>query len=80
MSTNLSNKKGTISACLNKHVDEIWACVNNVPLMRQTVLKLLDSPEITEKLGVVKAKEHLSKCSNSSFLSTLTTYLMGEKL
>ena len=80
MAKNLTRYNGTIANHLMSHKDEIWACGNDVKKMREVVIKLLDAPTLKDKKAVFEAKEIFRKSHDSLFLSSLITYMTGEKV
>ena len=80
MAKDLTKFDGTIAKHLTAHQDEIFACGNNVQLMRKKVLELLDEPTLKDKKAVANAKDVLSKAHPSLFLSSLVTYMTGDKV
>ena len=80
MAKNLTKYNGTIANHLTAHKDEIWACGNDIKRMREVVTKLLDSPNLKDKKAVYEAKQIFAKAHDSLFLSSLVTYMTGEKV
>lgn len=80
MAKNLTKYNGTIAKHLMSHKDEIWACGDNVRQMREVVIKLLDEPTLKDKKAVFEAKEIFRKAHDSLFLSSLITYMTGDKV
>ena len=77
----LRTVKGTVANYFNKHLDEIYAPLNNNDIegCRKVVLELLKSPEITDKEAKEKATELLGRLKGQAFITVLSTYIMGIK-
>lgn len=80
MKKNIQNQKGTIAYVLTKNTDKLWACGDNIKAMREVAIKLLDDKSITDKEAVIKARKIFQTAKDNLFLSTLMTYMTGDKV
>lgn len=76
----LNQIPGTIAHHLTKHANELWACGNDVEAMKKVALKLLDDPTLTDKTAVANAKRAFQTSHPHAFMSTLVTYMTGDKV
>ena len=79
MKKDLTTIPGTIAYVFNQHNAEFNQCTS-WQQMKALALKLLDEETFTDKEAVIKAKKILAGCFGSKFMSTLTTYMTGQKV
>lgn len=78
--TDLSKKENTIAGVLSKHMDEL-SKYTDANSMRNAIIDILDKSDIADKDAVKKFKRVLfSKKSTGALLSTIATYMTGEKV
>ena len=76
----LLTKENTIASVLRKHMDELSE-YTDANSMRNAIIDILDKSEIADKDAVKKLKRVLfSKKSTGALLSTIATYMTGEKV
>lgn len=76
----LLTKENTIASVLSKHMDELSE-YTDANSMRNAIIDILDKSEIADKDSVKKLKRVLfSKKSTGALLSTIATYMTGEKV
>lgn len=76
----LLTKENTIASVLSKHMDEL-SKYTDANSMRNAIIDILDKSEIADKDSVKKLKRVLfSKKSTGALLSTIATYMTGEKV
>lgn len=79
MKKDLVTIPGTIAYVFNQHNAEFNQCTS-WQQMKALALKLLDTETFTDKEAVRKAKNILTQCAGSKFMSTLVTYMTGAKV
>lgn len=76
----LLTRENTIASVLSKHMDEL-SQYTDANSMRNAIIDILDKSEIADKDSVKKLKRVLfSKKSTGALLSTIATYMTGEKV
>lgn len=76
----LLTRENTIASVLSKHMDEL-SKYTDANSMRNAIIDILDKSEIADKDSVKKLKRVLfSKKSTGALLSTIATYMTGEKV
>lgn len=79
-SVDLLTRENTIASVLNRHMDELSE-YTDATSMRNAIINILDKSEIADKDAVKKLKQVLfSKKSTAALLSTIATYMTGEKV
>lgn len=76
----LLTREDTIASVLSRHMDELSE-YTDATSMRNAIINILDKSEIADKDAVKKLKQVLfSKKSTAALLSTIATYMTGEKV
>ncbi len=79
-SVDLLTRENTIASVLSRHMDELSE-YTDATSMRNAIIDILDKSEIADKDAVKKLKRVLfSKKSTGALLSTIATYMTGEKV
>lgn len=79
-SVDLLTREDTIASVLSRHMDELSE-YTDATSMRNAIINILDKSEIADKDAVKKLKQVLfSKKSTAALLSTIATYMTGEKV
>ena len=79
-SVDLSTKKNTIAALLKDNMSEL-ASIIDVNELRERIIELVDNSDIAGKPAAQKLKRDLySKKSAGALLSTIATYMTGDKV
>lgn len=79
-SLNEAKTSPAITTVLIKNSDKLNAAGNDIEAMRKAALEILDSEELKGNPDVEKAKDILSRAQGMKFVTTLGTYMTGEKL
>lgn len=72
--------EGTVANVISQHMDEI-NFYGSLEDAKNSVIKILQSPEIKQKDLALKYTQEIRRMKNMRhFMSTITTYLTGEKV
>ena len=76
----LLTKDNTIASVLKDNMDKLY-CITNPNELRNAIIEIVDASNIADKPAVQKLKRDLfSKKSVSALLSTIATYMTGDKV